>query len=233
MNALGQVRYAVGEDEEVAPGERVLAIPAQAQVRVITAADEELVDALLRGDLLEWLFGIDDRERDEDGAGPRADLVNVEVEPVREEDDLGRNGGDRVVVVLAQRAEINLSEGIALDHSAERAHALEIALDAVADVRWAARVVAPASVGVLVAENLVGGTLHPAVITAAEQRMHEDVVALEHGVCFELAAPVAIGMLLAQQPLGGAGDALSYAVKAEVDSAKARLNRLFSWLRIG
>jgi len=56
------------------------------------------------------------------------------------------------------------------------------------------------------AEDLVDRALHLARIAGAKQRVHEDVVGLKHAVCFEFAAPVAIFVLLAEEPVAGPPD---------------------------
>ncbi len=171
------------------------------------------------GNLLERLFGVDDGQRHEDGARPRRDFVDIEVEPVGKEDDLRRDGGDGVVVVLAERAEIHLGEGVARDDAAvgqnplaafgqarivgADAHELgrEVALDGERDVAGTAGIDAPAAVFVLVAHHLGEGALEAAGIAALEQRVQKDVVGFEHGIGFELAAPVAVRMLLREKVL--------------------------------
>ena len=73
------------------------------------------------------------------------------------------------------------------------------------------------------AQNLVDRALHLAAIARTQQRVHEDVVGLQHRVGFQLAAPVAVRMLLPEQPVLGAFDAVDHLVQADVDPAKARL----------
>ncbi len=217
----------------------MLAIDAQAQDGVGAAADEQLVDSLLRRNFLERLFGVDDGQRNENGARPRRDFVDVEVEPVGKKNDLRRNGGHGIVVVLAERAEIHLGEGVARDHAAvgqnplaalgqarivgADAHQLggEIALDRERDVARTAGIDAPASIFVLVAHHLSERALQAAGIAAFEQRVQKDVVGLEHRVGFELAAPVAVGMLQGEEEIARAGDRRSRLGQIRVDSAKA------------
>ena len=206
----------VHDQEEIAPRDQGFAIHAQAQDGVGAAADEELVDAVFPGNLLVWLLGVDDGQRHKDGPRPRRDFVNVEVEPVGKENDLRRDGRDGIVVVLAQRAEVHLGEGVARHHAAMSqnplaalrqarivgpdAHELgrEIALHRERDVARAAGIEAPASVVVLVAHHLAAGALQTARIAALEQGVEEDVVGLEHRIGFEFAAPVAVRMLPGQ-----------------------------------
>ena len=42
---------------------------------------------------------------------------------------------------------------------------------------------------------------HPAFIASAQQRMNHDVVGLERRVGFQLAAPIALGLLLREQKI--------------------------------
>ncbi len=56
-------------------------------------------------------------------------------------------------------------------------------------------------------QNLVDAALHLAAIARTQQRMHVDVVGLEHRICFELAAPIALFGLLTQHPRHRAVDA--------------------------
>jgi hypothetical protein len=53
VNRLGPVHDAVQNEEEIAPGDEELAVPAQAQDGVGAAAHKQLVDSLLRRNLLE------------------------------------------------------------------------------------------------------------------------------------------------------------------------------------
>ena len=71
VHRFGPVHHAIENEEEIAPGDELLAIPAQTQNRVGAAADEQLVDSLLRRNLLERLLGVDDRQRHQNRARPR------------------------------------------------------------------------------------------------------------------------------------------------------------------
>ena len=99
----------------------------------------------------------------------------------------------------------------------------EISLHAIVDIRRAAGIETPSAVFILMAKNLIHRALHPARIARTQQRMHEDVVGLEHDICLELAAPVPIGMLLPQQPVLGASNAVDDMIESKIKSAEARL----------
>src|ERR1019366_9930604 len=75
-------------------------------------ADKEFVNSLLRGNVLKRLLGIGDGEWHQKGARPGRDFVDVEPEPLGEQNDLGRNCRDRVVIVLPEEAQVNLGEGV-------------------------------------------------------------------------------------------------------------------------
>jgi hypothetical protein len=62
--------------------------------------------------------------------------------------------------------------------------------------------------------------------------MDEDVVGLEHAVRFQLAAPVAVRMLQAEQAILRALYAFNNMLQAEIDPPKTRLRWLFYDLRI-
>src|ERR1700733_3630130 len=85
---------------------------------MFAAPDEELADSLLGSDLLEWFLGIGDGERDQDGARPRGNFVDVEPEPVGKQDDFRRDGGDGIVFVLAEGAEVDFCESVTCSYAA-------------------------------------------------------------------------------------------------------------------
>ena len=82
------------------------------------------------------------------------------------------------------------------------------------------------------AQNLVDRALHLAAIAGTQQGVHEDVVGFKHGVGLELAAPIAVGVLLAEQPIAGSFDSRAHRLDAEVDSPKARLRGSFAGTRL-
>ena len=233
------MRDAVQQNEKIPPADDLLPVPPQVKIRLLASAHKQLVDALLRRQLLERLLRVHDRERHQHAPRPRRYLIDIEVEPVGEQYDLRRNGGHRVVVVLPERTEIDLGERVALHHTAigqhtrtrlhhhrvvlGPAHQLQrqIRLHAVVDERGAPGILAPSAVFLLVAQDLVDRALHLAAIARAQHRVHEDVVRLQHRIGLQLAAPVALRMLLAKQPVGGPRYALRDLVQPDVHPAIA------------
>src|SRR5579862_150194 len=193
----------------------------QVHARLVTPPDEKLVNRHLIRDFLERLLGVTDRERDEDGAGPRGNLVNIEPEPLGKKYDLGRNRWNGVVIVLAKKAKINLGESVDLGNTTELEDFLsrslqgrmlglvagkfqaEICLDRGADIRGRARVNSPTAIFILMGKDVVGTLPKTFGITRAEQRVQQDVIGLESGIGFQLAAPVALFVLLGEEKLAG------------------------------
>ncbi len=93
------------------------------------------------------------------------------------------------------------------------------------DVRRAAGIDSPPAIRILVSQNLINGALHLPAVARAEQRVHEDIVGLQHRVGFQFAAPVAIGMLQSQQPVRTATDRIGNAREAYVHASITRLHR--------
>src|SRR5207237_9302059 len=110
MHALEPMNHPIEHEEEVAPGEELIA-PAQWQARLIAYPYEQLCHAHFVGNLLQRLLGIANRQRHQDGPRPGRNLVDVEPEPIGKKNDLGWDRRNGVVVILAQETEINLSEG--------------------------------------------------------------------------------------------------------------------------
>ena len=79
---------------------------------------------------------------------------------------------------------------------------------------------APTAVFVLVAHHLSERAAQPAGIAALKQRMQQDVVGLEHGVGFEFAAPVAVGVLQTEEKIARAGKGRVYVRHVRVNAAK-------------
>ena len=104
------VGHAVEQQKEVSPTDELLR-PAQLQV-LLAAADKQLVNPHLGRNFFERLFRVSDGERHQNAARPGRNFVDVEPEPIGEQDDLRRNGGHTVVVVLSEEAQINLGESI-------------------------------------------------------------------------------------------------------------------------
>src|SRR5215475_12583628 len=118
MHALEPVSKAIQTQKEIAPGKYLL-VPTQVHTREIFSTDEELIDSHFIRNLLERLFGVSDRKRHQDGARPRRDFVDVEPEPLGKQYDLGRNCGNGIVIILAEKAEINLGKSVDLGYAAQ------------------------------------------------------------------------------------------------------------------
>src|SRR5579863_7453803 len=101
MYRLGEMKGSIGEQEQVSPGEEMLAVHAEAKNRIGTPPDEELLNSLLRRNLLEWFLRVDDGERNKNRTRPRRNLVDIEVEPIGKENDLRRDRRNSIVIVLA------------------------------------------------------------------------------------------------------------------------------------
>ena len=101
----------------------------------------------------------------------------------------------------------------------------EVGLDRDADVRRSAGIVAPAAVLLLLREDVVGGLANPAVLLAAEEGHEQDPFGFEDGVALELADPVAVRLLPAEQAEPGAGDSLRDGV------ARPRRGERDGWLQ--
>src|ERR1700761_9306856 len=100
MHSLRQMHHPIESKKEVSPTQRLLFIPAQMHVRIFAPAYKKLLNSLFRSKLLERLLRIDDRQRHENPARPRRDLIDIEVAPVWKENDLRRNRRYRVIVIL-------------------------------------------------------------------------------------------------------------------------------------
>src|SRR6476646_11553999 len=123
--------------------------------RFFAPADKQLFDSQLLGDLLERLLGVANRQRHENGPGPRGNLVDVEPEPPGKKNDFRRDWRDSIVIVLPEETQIDLSEGVDLGDAAHLQYRRgganqvrviggiacqlqpEIAFDRSADIGWA------------------------------------------------------------------------------------------------
>src|SRR5205085_3259447 len=125
----------------------------------------------------------------------------------------------------------NFCKGVDCGHSAEIFDALacmyqngiirfvsrelkpEIGFDAGAYVRRSAVIDGPAAVFILMANDLPCGLLQARFITRPQQCVQQDVVGFEGGIGFELAAPVASGLLSREEDPAGAIDCGRYAAR--------------------
>ena len=172
MDRLEPVHHTVDDQKEIPPGDRLLA-PLKMHSRTVAAAEEEFVDVHLFRNFLERLSRVQDRERNQDGARPGGNLVDVEPEPVGKQDDLRRNGRNGVVVVLPEEAEIDFGEGVDLGDPAHFENLLacagkgwvirfvagelqtKVGFHRSANVRLAALVDWPATIFVLAAKDVI------------------------------------------------------------------------------
>ena len=211
--------------------------------RFVAPADEQLFHAHFVGNLLEWLLGVADRKRHQDSARPRRNFVDIEPEPVRKQHDLRRNRGHRVVIVLPEETEIDLGKCIDFGHAAHLENLLagarqrgvirsessqfqsEIRLHRSADVRGPGGVDAPASIFILVVQDVASRLVKAFLAARAEQRMQQDVIGFEGGVGFQFSAPVTLVMLLREKILARCIDGYCDPASQVVDLSKSHLRR--------
>ena len=190
--------------------------------RLFAPADKQLFDAQLLGDLLERLLGVANRQRHQNGPGPGRNFVDVEPEPLGKKNDLRRNGGDSIVIVLPEETQIDLGKGVDLGDAAHFQNPLaganqvrviggiarqlqsEIAFDRSADIGWAAEVDTPSAIFVLLLQNVARSFRHALRTAGAQKNVQDDVVGFERGIGFQFAAPVTIFVLLGKQAVAGA-----------------------------
>src|ERR1700674_1786315 len=79
----------------------------------------QLVDRMLGGDRPHRAQRPDDRQRDDDAPGPRRHLVQVEIEPARQQHHLRRHRRASPPVVLAADRQVDLGEAVASLDAAE------------------------------------------------------------------------------------------------------------------
>jgi len=82
----------------------------------------------------------------------------------------------------------------------------EVGLDRSAHLGRAARVEGPTAPGQLLTAQVLGGFDRTRLVGPAQEMEEEEVLGLEDGVAFELAAPVAVRPLLSEQVLAGSLD---------------------------
>ena len=85
----------------------------------------------------------------------------------------------------------------------------EIGFYAGADIEWPARIDRPTAFGELLVQHVLGALRGNRVSLAAQPGQQQDVFAFEDRIAFQLADPVAIGVLFGQEPLPRAGDRLA------------------------
>src|SRR5262249_56366222 len=103
IETLAEMNELVQRHKEISPRNHLRA-PFQMQMASVTSTHKQLVDAHLRGNFLEGLLGVRDRQRHQDGSRPRRDFVQIEPEPVGKQHQLRRNRRYRLPVILTQEA---------------------------------------------------------------------------------------------------------------------------------
>ena len=182
--------------------------------RLLAPAHKELFHSHFVRNFLEGLLRVADRKRHQDGARPRRNLVDIEPEPVGKQHDLRRNRRHRIVIVLSKETEIDLGECIDFGDATHFENLLagarqrgmirrkprelqpEVGLHRSADVRRTAGVVAPASIFILVVQNVPSGLVKAPLAARAEQRMQQDVIGFKGSIGFQFPAPVTLFVLL-------------------------------------
>src|SRR5258708_11290528 len=100
MNTFGPMRNTICSKKDISPAEDFFPVPLQMEMGIFTAAHEELIDSLLFREFFERLLRVRDRQRYDDSSRPRRDLIDIEVPPLRKQNELGRNCRNSVVLVL-------------------------------------------------------------------------------------------------------------------------------------
>ena len=165
------------------------------------------------------------RQGDDHRPRPGADLVQIARHPLGDQDHLGRNGRAVVVGDLTQQGQIEAGEAVHRVGAAPRedrgagrciGSSLgswpgqlqgEVGFDAGADFDRPAREDGPATLGELLLQDVAGGALGGGRVDLAQVGQQQDVLALEDRVPFELGDPVAVGLLVLEEPLAGFEDA--------------------------
>ena len=208
--------------EFVAPEKKVPPSPEarvlfEREVGIFESCRIELVELHGRGEMAHGLVVIENRQRRDDRPAPRRHLVEVEEKPIREEEDLRRDGGQVLPRKLAEKRKVKLSVGVDLRDAAEAEDVRaglphprgvgrvagklerEVCLNRGVDFARTTDKNIPAAVGELAATNVsrafgLQGFIH------LPQPMHvDDIVATEGGIGDELAFPMAVGSLQAKE----------------------------------
>jgi hypothetical protein len=164
----------------------------------------------------------DHRERDDRLPGPAAPVVDVEREPGRQVDDLGRDHGQRVPVPQAGQGKPHPGEdagraepALAGDPAGRGLHVLrvtrvagqpqrDVGLDCRAEVARAAVEVGPGAVLPLLRSDPDGGLLEVGLGEDAEEVPQQQVLGVHRHVGLKLADPPAARVLQAEQVAAGA-----------------------------
>ena len=214
-----KLHRAIGGKEEIAPrDERFAPIERRRFVRRI---DEEFIDLSVLRQAEVGTQRRKNRHRDDDAARPRRHLVDVEIEPVRQQHHFRQDRGDHLPTERAGEREIKANVGIRFFEAAEAQHRFarlhhvrgfrivsdefqcEVGFAGGVQFGRAARINIPAAIGELLAANIVGELGDARGLGFAENVEVVDVVGFESAVGFEFAEPIA-GFVLQRQEMFGA-----------------------------
>ena len=92
------------------------------EVGILKSCRIELVELHGRGEMAHGLVVIENRQRRDDRPAPRGHLIEIEEEPIREEEDLGRDSGQELPRKLAEESKVKLSVRIDLRDAPEAEH---------------------------------------------------------------------------------------------------------------
>ncbi len=204
--------------EQIVPPSRPGAFAVRRRSR-LARRQKQLGDVRMLGNRTLRFVRPDDRQRDEDAARPGGHLVQVEVEPPRQKQHLGRHGGTLLPTVLPEDGQVDLGVGVGgldtaeiQDHPARLGHVRrvrvipeklqnEVRLDGCAHLRRAAVVDRPTSIRQLQASDAARHLLHALLLRPSQELEQQDVLRLEHAVRLELAPPVPVLQLESQEVL--------------------------------
>ena len=157
-----------------------------------------------------------DRQRHYDAARPRRHFVQVDVEPVRQQHQFGRDGGSHVPLQRAHQGQVEslkridcLEASQFVDAATRALHVwrirtvasqleAEVGLYRCINFRGTTNVNIPAAIGQLPPANIGGQFLHTRSVKAAQDVQIQNVIRLERRVRFEFTQPVAPRILQAQ-----------------------------------
>ncbi len=217
---------------------------------MLRAVGEELVELLFRRQIARRLEVIDDRERHDHAAAPRRHLVNVKVEPIRQQDDFRRDDRQVLPRILAEHGEEELGVrvgsrdaaeahdgGVGADHARvvglmpgklER----EVGLERGVELARPLVVGVPAAVEHLAVEQVLDAARLLVEIDLARPVHERDYVRDQRAVDVQLAHPITVRLLQPEQMLLRAADRLLDAVgQRQVRLLAKRLARNLDGLR--
>src|SRR5712691_5369728 len=99
----------------------------------------------------------------------------------------------------------------------------EISFHRCADVRGPTVVDRPATVFILMTEDVVRALLKTFLVSCPQKRVHEDVIGFKRAVGFEFAAPVALFVLLREEPVARTVNSGGHAAGKVINFPEAEL----------